>query len=83
MNELTEEELGITTLQLPKENGSQYSNRSEQPLPSIYGVEQPVSEPKEMPPSQDERFMKTDELIDLFSIDPDTGRAKYSEEGML
>jgi len=55
-------------------------NKSEEPLASIYGANANVQELKESTNNGVETFMKTDDLIDLFSIDPATGRAKYSDD---
>jgi hypothetical protein len=63
---------------------SNKSNKSEQHLSAIYGAGNPNNTSQQevnANGSGGETFMKTDELIDLFSIDPATGRAK--EDGKV
>lgn len=69
---------GIDTESDKHGSANQHSNKSNQNLSSIYNTNQ--EESKDVAPIDFGFLMQTDELIDLYSADPVTGRAKDENE---
>ena len=59
------------------------SAKSNQQIPLVNNSNSNCQELNNVSNNGQETFMKTDDLIDLFSIDPATGRAKITNDGKI